>query len=108
MSARTCDSSDYIHYSESPMDEDTAQLLLLHVLQIVIGCYQRGVMHPYTKDENIIFDETDKLTLIDFRCATFVNVNHGNAQLRKFEGTRTFATPEWTTAGLYYAESSTV
>ena len=99
---------DYISDREHPMDEDVAQFLFAQVLQIVIRCYQNGVVHRDIKDENIMFDETDKLKLIDFGCATFVNVNDGDGKLRKFEGTRAFATPEWLKTGFYYAESSTV
>ena len=99
---------DYISDRECAMDEDVAQFLFAQVFQIVIKCFQNGVVHRDIKDENIMFDENDKLKLIDFGCATFVNVNDGDGKLRKMEGTRAFATPEWLKTGFYYAESSTV
>ena len=99
---------DYISDRECAMDEDVAQFLFAQIFQIVIRCFQNGVVHRDIKDENIMFDENDKLKLIDFGCATFVNVNDGDGKLRKMEGTRAFTIPEWLKMGFYYAESSTV
>jgi serine/threonine protein kinase len=99
---------DYINDRAVTMVEDEAQSIFAQVFRVVVKCYENGIVHRDIKDENIMFYDTGKVKLIDFGCATFVNVNDGDGKLRKMEGTRAFATPEWLNTGFYYAESSTV
>ena len=57
---------DYISDRECAMDEDVAQFPFAQIFQIVIKCFQNGVVHRDIKDESIIFDENDKLKLVNF------------------------------------------
>ena len=62
---------DYINSQESAMDEDIAHCLFKQVLLVVIECHKHGIVHRDIKDENIMFDHTNHLKLIDFGGATF-------------------------------------
>ena len=99
---------DYINELKSAMSEGEARKLFKQVLQIAIGCHNCGVVHRDIKDENIMFDAEGKVKLIDFGCATFINVNDDHGRLRKFAGTRALAPPEWLTLHEYHAEPITV
>ena len=57
---------DYIS-QKGALEEDFARELFKQVVDIVIQCYQLGVVHRDIKDENLIIDtNTGKLKLIDF------------------------------------------
>ena len=43
---------DYINGQESAMDEDIAHHLFMQVLDTVIECHKRGIVHRDIKDEN--------------------------------------------------------
>ena len=63
---------DYIS-QKGALEEDFARELFKQVVDIVIQCYQLGVVHRDIKDENLIIDtNTGKLKLIDFGSGAFV------------------------------------
>ena len=58
---------------KGPLEENFARELFKQVVDIVIQCYQLGVVHRDIKDENLIIDtNTGKLKLIDFGSGAFV------------------------------------
>ena len=101
------DLHDYINVQESAMDEDIAHCLFKQVLETVIECHKRGIVHRDIKDENVMFDHTDHLKLIDFGGATYLE-NADNGTFTSFAGTLEVAPPEWFTERAYQAEPYTV
>ena len=101
---------DFINERESAMDEDVAHCLFKQVLATVIECHKRGIVHRDIKDENIMFDRTNRLKLIDFGGATYLDnaENAANGTFSSFAGTIEVAPPEWFTERAYQAESYTV
>ena len=64
---------DYIS-QKGALEEDFARELFKQVVDIVIQCYQLGVVHRDIKDENLIIDtNTGKLKLIDFGSGTYLH-----------------------------------
>ena len=98
---------DYINCQESAMDEDVANHLFKQVLSTVIECHELGIVHRDIKDENIMFDSTAHLKLIDFGGATFLD-STGDGTFKSFAGTLELAPPEWFTEHAYQAEPYTV
>lgn len=82
------DMFDDINDRERSIDDSVAQFLFAQVFHIVIKCYQNGILHRDTKDEDIMLGENDKLKLTDYGIATLVNVNDGGGKLRRMEETR--------------------
>jgi serine/threonine protein kinase len=66
--------------------------LFKQVLDTVILCHKRGIVHRDTKDENLMFDHTNHLKLIDFGGATFLNSAVGGT-FKSFAGTLEVAPP---------------
>jgi PAS domain containing serine/threonine kinase len=97
---------DYINGLESAMDEDIARHLFQQVLHTVIECHNRGIVHRDIKDENIMFDHTNHLKLIDFGGATFLD-NGKDGTFTSFAGTLECAPPEWFAQHVYQAEPYT-
>jgi len=98
---------EFISDRESAMSEDIAHSLFKQTLHIVMECYKLGIVHRDIKDENLVFDDTDHLKLIDFGCATFVD-HTVNGKFTTFAGTLAIAPPEWFTKHEYQPESYTV
>ena len=98
---------DYINSRESAMDEDIAHCLFKQVLDTVIECHKRGIVHRDIKDENLMFDHTHHLKLIDFGGATFLD-SAVDGTFKSFAGTLELAPPEWFAEHAYQAEPYTV
>merc|ERR1712013_883982 len=85
---------DYIS-ERGPLKEAAARDLFAQVLETVLLCHNRGVLHRDLKDENI---------LIDFGSGTYFI----DGLYNDFEGTRVYAPPEWLLSRRYSASSLTV
>ena len=73
---------DYIS-QQKLLGEDMARDLFKQVVDTVVRCYERGVVHRDIKDENLIVDmDTGKLELIDFGSGAFVK----SAPFHEYDG----------------------
>ena len=96
---------DFISES-GPLSESVAREIFSQVVETVLDCQSRGVLHGDIKDENIMIDkETLEVKMIDFGSGQWFDPNQ---LYNKYEGTRVYAPPEWITSRSYYAESLTV
>ena len=69
------------------LEENFARELFKQVVDIVIECYEHGVVHRDIKDENLIIDtNTGNLKLIDFGSGAFVK----NEPFTDYDGTKLF------------------
>uniref|UniRef100_A0A3B3HCH7 non-specific serine/threonine protein kinase n=1 Tax=Oryzias latipes TaxID=8090 RepID=A0A3B3HCH7_ORYLA len=101
----TQDLFDYITTCKL-LREDTAREFLGQVIQALLHCHSRGVVHMDVKDENLLLDlSTRKLLLIDFGSAVFLKPDK---EYDTFDGTATYAPPERLTRGCYKALPSEV
>merc|ERR1712088_633725 len=95
---------DYIS-ERGPLKEPAARDLFAQVLETVLLCHNRGVLHRDIKDENILIDPRSKqIRLIDFGSGTYLI----DGLFNDFEGTRVYAPSEWLLPRRYSASSLTV
>jgi serine/threonine protein kinase len=98
------------------LEERLARDFLRQVLQTVLACHARGVLHRDLKDENLIVDlQTLRLSLIDFGSGAVLpkgktedNATDEETLFTDFDGTRVYAPPEWIHCARYQAGPATV
>jgi len=91
--------------NEKILTETVARNFFSQVLDTVIACHDRGIVHRDIKDENLLVDLTNhKVTLIDFGSGGFLQ----RGDYHVFDGTRVYAPPEWIRDGRYRWEGLTV
>ena len=89
------------------VDEQVARKYFGQIIRMVVGCFQRGVLHRDIKLENILvdLDNIETVKLIDFGCGAFLNEwDH----YEEFKGTAEYAPPEWISGEPYRAGPLTV
>jgi len=99
-----CDLFDFIS-EQGPLKEKVARELFGQVVDTLITCQERGVLHGDIKDENILMDlNTGKVKLIDFGSGSWVQPG----LFTEYQGTRVYAPPEWISQRRFSAEGLTV
>ena len=98
------DMFEYINEKEY-LDEKVAANFFYQVVQTVLSCHSKGIIHRDIKDENILVDlVTRKLKLIDFGCGSLLK----EEAFHTFQGTEAYAPPEWFMSGIYLPGPATV
>jgi serine/threonine protein kinase len=74
------------------LDENTSKMIFVQVVEAMVHCHQRSVLHRDIKLENILV-KTDTLisTIIDFGCGTHLHSN----LYKDFAGTPQYYPPEY-------------
>ena len=90
---------------QGPLPEHLTRELFMQLVDTIIKCHERGVVHRDIKDENILIDiNTFKIKLIDFGCGALLQ----EGLYHKFMGTHVYSPPEWINCRAYTAEALTV
>lgn len=84
--------------------ECTAWLVINQLVQALVACFKKGVLHCDLKDENILINpQNRRITLIDFGCGYLVD-----DKIDQVAGTRLYSPPEWILHKQYLGKPATV
>ena len=98
------DMFDYIT-EKGTVEEIVAREFFKQIVETVLACHSKGVVHRDIKNENILINtKTEKLKLIDFGCGVFSQEDI----YTEFEGTRVYCPPEWIICSRYLNNEATV
>jgi len=90
---------------KGPLSEGLTKRLFQQIIDTVVNCHNKGVLHRDIKDENILIDiSTNQLKLIDFGSGSYLT----EEIYYDFDGTRVYSPPEWVKFRRYRADGLTV
>merc|ERR1711971_1453124 len=76
---------------QGPLPETLAKDLFKQILQTIMDCHKRGIVHRDIKDENILIDiKTFRTKVIDFGSGAYIE----DKVYHRFQGTRVYSPPE--------------
>jgi len=90
---------------KGPLSETSTKKIFHQLVETVLQCHARGVVHRDIKDENILIDTaTHNIKLIDFGSGAHLH----DEIYGTFDGTRVYSPPEWIKYRRYKADGLTV
>merc|ERR1712112_112027 len=90
---------------QGPLPESLAKDLFKQILETIVDCHKRGIVHRDIKDENILINlKTFKTKVIDFGSGDYIE----DKMYHRFQGTRVYSPPEWINSRAYRSEGLTV
>jgi serine/threonine protein kinase len=99
------DMFDYIT-EKGTVEESVARGFFKQIVETVLACHSKGVIHRDIKDENVLVNtKTGKLKLIDFGSGAYIKDGEFDGE---FEGTRVYSPPEWIRCSRYLGNEATV
>lgn len=99
------DMFDFIGDHPFGVDESVARDMFKQIVETVLHCRKKGIVHGDIKEENILINtETKEVKLIDFGSSS----SWSEDLLTRYGGTREYAPPEWFSAKKVTPEGLTV
>ncbi|XP_076838334.1 serine/threonine-protein kinase pim-2-like [Brachyhypopomus gauderio] len=96
---------DFLDLHQYQLPEPLARLIMRQVVQAVLHCRDRGVLHRDVKEENLLVNtDTLDVKLIDFGCGDLLKTE----PYRRFEGTKVYRPPEWLIDRTYEGRQATI
>ncbi|XP_076866831.1 serine/threonine-protein kinase pim-1-like isoform X1 [Brachyhypopomus gauderio] len=96
---------DFLVSRNGQLPESQARLIMRQVVQAVLHCRDRGVLHRDVKEENLLVNtDTLDVKLIDFGCGDLLQTG----PYSQFAGTKIYCPPEWLADGMYEGRPATI
>ncbi|XP_076839278.1 uncharacterized protein LOC143484444 [Brachyhypopomus gauderio] len=95
----------FLDLYQRQLPEPLARRIMRQVVQAVLHCRDRGVLHRDIKEENLLVNtDTLDVKLIDFGCGDLLKTE----PYRRFEGTMVYCPPEWLVDRAYEGRQATI